>query len=67
MRAISIDKDLRYKHYSEMSYELLSPQNVKPFFSKNASLIERSPLAFYKGGFIIMTLINFILLTWMNS
>lgn len=67
LRAIAIDKNLRYEHYSEMKYELNYPQHVKPFFTKNASLMERSPLAFYKGGFIIMTVINFILLIWMNS
>jgi serine/threonine protein kinase len=67
LRSISIDKDLRYEHYSEMSYELKSPQKVKPFFHKDVSLIERSPLAFYKAGFIIMLIINFILLIWMDS
>lgn len=67
LRSIAIDKQHRYSHYSEMSYELKYPQHVKPFFPKNASLIERSPLAFYKGGFIIMTIINFLLLIWMNS
>ncbi len=67
LRAIAIDKKHRYEHYSEMDYELKRPTKVKPFFPKNASLIERSPLAFYKGGFIIMTIINFILLIWMNA
>ncbi len=67
LRAIAIDKERRYSHYSEMVYELKYPQKVKPFFPKNASLMERSPLAFYKGGFIIMTIINFILLVWMNA
>ncbi|MCF6310687.1 MAG: protein phosphatase 2C domain-containing protein [Sulfurimonas sp.] len=67
LRSISIDKDLRYEHYSEMNYELKSPQNVKPFFHKDVSLIERSPLAFYKAGFIIMLIINLILLIWMDS
>ena len=67
LRSISIDKDLRYSHYSEMAHELKSPHKVKPFFSKNASLIERSPLTFYKTGFIIMSIVNFALLIWMNS
>ena len=67
LRSLAIDKDQRYEHYSEMSYELKYPQKVKPFFSKETSFIERSPLSFYKSGFIIMTLINFILLIWMNS
>ena len=67
LRALSVDKEQRYSHYSEMAYELSAPKNVKPFFAKNASIIERSPLAFYKGAFITMTIINFGLLIWMNS
>lgn len=67
LRSIAIDKDRRYQHYSEMSYELQNPQKVKPFFPKNASLIERSPLAFYKAAFIIMTLVNLLLIIWVNT
>ena len=67
LRAISIDKNLRYSHYSEMIFELQYPHKVKPFFSKNVSLIERSPLAFYKSGFIIMFIINVGLLVWING
>jgi len=67
LRSIAIDKELRYSHYSEMAHELKSPHKVKPFFSKEVSLIERSPLKFYKTGFIIMSIINFALLIWMNA
>lgn len=67
LRSISLDKEQRYSHYSEMTHELTSPKNVKPFFDKNVSLIERSPLAFYKTAFITMTIINFALLIYMNS
>ena len=67
LRAISLDKEQRYAHYSEFSYEIKYPQKVKPYFSNNVSLIERSPLVFYKRGFIIMTIINFILLVLMDS
>lgn len=67
LRSIALDKEHRYAHYSEMSYELESPQNVKPFFAKEASLLERSPLIFYKSAFILMSIINIILLIWMNS
>lgn len=62
LRAISIDKERRYGHYSEMVYELQNPQKVKPFFAKNATLIERSPLTFYRTGFILMTLLSMALL-----
>lgn len=67
LRSIALDKEHRYEHYSEMNYELKHPKKVKPFFPKDATLIERSPLTFYKSGFIIMLLINFALLIWMNS
>lgn len=62
LRAIAIDTDTRYAHYSEMLYELESPKNVKPFFSKNSSIIQRSPVLFYKTAFIIMFIINIVLL-----
>jgi len=62
LRSIAIDKNRRYEHYSEMAYELKFPSKVKPFFSKNATLIERSPLMFYRMGFVIVTLINIALL-----
>ncbi len=62
MRSIALEKDHRYEHYSEMKYELTHPQKVKPYFIKNAPLIEKSPLLFYKSAFTIMTVINFILI-----
>ena len=62
MRAIAIDKHQRYEHYSEMAYELSHPEKVKPYFIKNAPLIEKSPLLFYKRAFSLMTLVNFILI-----
>jgi len=67
LRAIALDKEQRYSHYSEMAYELKNPQKVAPFFSKDIPLFKQHELTFYKGGFIIMALINFILLIWMNS
>ena len=62
MRSIALEKDQRYEHYSEMKYELTHPQRVKPYFIKNAPLIEKSPLLFYKRAFTIMTVINFVLI-----
>jgi serine/threonine protein kinase len=54
LRAIAIDPNERYRHYSEFFYELKAPEKVKPFFSKETPLIERSPLTFYKIGFFIL-------------
>jgi serine/threonine protein kinase len=62
MRSIAIDKQQRYSHYSEMNYELNNPTKVKPYFIKSASLIERSPLLFYRRAFILMTALNFTLI-----
>lgn len=56
MHAIAINTDERYSHYSEFLHELKSPDRVKPFFNKGVSLIERSPLTFYKIGFLILLL-----------
>jgi serine/threonine protein phosphatase PrpC len=56
MHAIAIAPDQRYKHYSEFFYELKAPSKVKPFFSKETPLIERSPVIFYKIGFFILLL-----------
>ncbi len=62
MRAIERDKNRRYKHYSEMLYELENPKKVKPYFDPSASLIERDPLKVYKTAFIVSAVLNFILI-----
>lgn len=67
LRAIAIDKDRRYSHYSEMIYELKNPQKVIPYFSKDMPLFKQHEMAFYKGAFIFMFIINFLLLLWINS
>jgi serine/threonine protein kinase len=66
LRSISVDKDKRYQNYSEMMYELKSPQKVKAFFPKNSTLIQRSPVLFYRSAFTIVFIINIILLFWCN-
>lgn len=53
MRSISINPEHRYKHYSEMLFELENPQKVKPYFDKSKPLMERDPLTFFKVGFYI--------------
>jgi len=62
LRSIALDSEKRYEHYSEMMYELQRPQNVKPYFNENASLIERDPVLFYRVGFSVMTILNIILI-----
>lgn len=62
MHAIAIDPAERYVHYSELFYELKSPEKVKPFFTKGIPLIERAPLTFYKTGFMFLLLTQAITL-----
>ncbi len=62
MRAIEPEPERRYAHYSEMNYELTNPQKVKPYFDKNASLIEREPLKVYRAAFLVSLLFNFLLI-----
>jgi len=62
LRAIEADDNRRYKHYSEMLFELNNTTKVKPYYDKDASLIERDPLLAYKIGFFVMFAINIFLL-----
>lgn len=67
MHAIAINPDERYTHYSEFFHELKSPDRVKPFFTKGIPLIERSPLMFYKTGFLILLVTQAITLVALLS
>jgi serine/threonine protein phosphatase PrpC len=48
LRAISPEPERRYQHFSEMAYDLEHPEQVQPFYRKDAPLLERNPLLFYK-------------------
>jgi serine/threonine protein phosphatase PrpC len=61
LRAITADPEARYQNYSEMKYDLEHPQTVRPFYRKNARLIERNPLLFFKIGFFVLFVINLVL------
>ncbi len=62
MRAININPQERYSHYSEFFYELKSPEKVKPYFNKSAQLIERDPLVFYKRAFFTLLAVNIVII-----
>jgi len=62
LRAIEIDANRRYQHYSHMLYEINNPQKTKPYFDKDASLIESEPEKAYKIGFILMFVLNIYLI-----
>ncbi len=61
LHAITTDTNRRYENYSLMSYELENSSKVQPYFDKNTPFLKRDPLKFYKYGFYIMLLINFLL------
>jgi serine/threonine protein phosphatase PrpC len=48
LRAIAPEIESRYQSFSEMTFELSQPEKVTPFYRKNAPLLERNPLLFYK-------------------
>lgn len=64
LRALDTDADKRYRHYSQMQYELSNPTKVKPYFDKSISFMERNPLLVCRIGFIGMLLLNFVQLFW---
>ena len=67
LRSIEINPQNRYKHYSEMLYELSNPEKVKPYFDKTKPLIEREPLKVYKIAFFISLFLNFMFLYFLLS
>ncbi len=54
LRAISIEPARRYRHFSELAFDLDHSDRVEPFFQKDASLLERDPLKFYRTGFWLL-------------
>ena len=63
MRAIELDRERRYELYSEMEYELTHPEKVKPYFDKNATLLQRRPVQVYRWLFIVSFVLNLFLLS----
>lgn len=53
LRAISIEPERRYQHYSELAFDLAHPERVEPFYHSDAPLLVRNPLGFYRAGFWI--------------
>jgi serine/threonine protein phosphatase PrpC len=54
LRAISIEPERRYQHYSELAFDLAHPDRVEPFYHSDTPLIVRNPLGFYRTGFWIL-------------
>ena len=67
LRSIERTSEGRYSSYSEMLYGLDNPEKVEPYFDKNASLIEKDPISFYKVAFFSSLLLNaFLLVEWLS-
>jgi len=54
LRAIAIEPERRYQHFSEVAFDLAHPERVEPFYRAGAPLLERDPLAFYRAGFWLL-------------
>lgn len=48
LRALDPDPERRYQLFSEMAYDLANPHRVTSHHRKDAPLLERNPLRFYK-------------------
>jgi serine/threonine protein phosphatase PrpC len=56
LRALDADPERRHQHFSEMGYDLAYPEKVTAHHRKDAPLLERNPLRFYKTLSAILTL-----------
>jgi serine/threonine protein kinase len=54
LRALSIEPERRYQHYSELAFDLAHPDRVEPFYHSDAPLLVRNPLGFYRAGFWVL-------------
>jgi serine/threonine protein phosphatase PrpC len=65
-RALAVDPSHRHEGYSEMLYELEHPDRVCPFYRRNAPLLERNPVLFYKALAALLFLVNIVLLVLLS-
>jgi serine/threonine protein phosphatase PrpC len=54
LRALALDPERGYRHYSELAYDLANPEHVDPFYQPGAPLLERDPLTFYRTAFWLL-------------
>jgi serine/threonine protein kinase len=67
LRAIAVDPERRYRHYSEVAFDLANPAGVEPFLQTKTALFECGPLLFYRTGFFILLAIAIGLLAKLLS
>jgi serine/threonine protein kinase len=54
LRMLDSDTSKRYHNYSQVIYDINNPSQVKPYFYKGTSFIQKNELMVYKVGFISM-------------
>ena len=66
LRALDPDPERRYQNFSELAYDLAHPALVTSHHRKDAPLIERNPLHFYKTlsalFFVVILVLGYLLL-----
>ncbi len=60
-RAVAIQPERRYQHYSSLAFDLANPAKVEPYHGAGAAFIQRDPLTFYRTGFWILFFITLAL------
>jgi serine/threonine protein phosphatase PrpC len=67
LRAVEADPERRYQNFSEMAYALSHPAQVGAHHRKDAPLLERNPLLFYKVLCLSLVVINVVLLVMLAT
>src|SRR5215210_3268970 len=62
LRAVAVEPERSYQNFSEMLFDLEHPEKVEPFHRKDAPLLERDPLRFYKTSFFALLALTLYLL-----
>jgi serine/threonine protein kinase len=62
LHALEIDPERRYQHFSEMAFDLEHPEKVAPHHRRDAPLLERNPLLFFKLLSVALLILNLVLL-----
>ena len=61
LRALAVDPERRYQHYSEVAFDLAHPAKVEPFFQQ-AGGAKFNALRFYQAGFFLLLAVTLYLL-----
>jgi serine/threonine protein kinase len=62
LRSLDPDPERRYQHFSEVAYDCEHPGQVAPHHRRDAPLLERNPLLFFKGlSFVLLGVVVWLL------